>query len=284
MILLRAMAKLPLSILYLISSFTAFLTYNIFKYRYRVVYKNLKNSFPEKDEKEIKALTKKFYLNFTDWMVETLKASAISEKELLQRVTFTNPELLDEYLKGSKSIIAMATHQFNWEWMLLAGSARFKVPIDPIYQRLSNKKIEEFILEIRSRFGGAPIPKDESLSVILKRIKEQRIIGLVADQIPAKDNQNKYWTNFLNQDTAFFMGAESLPKMTKMPVVLMSINKTKRGYYEVTLEEIAKPPYDFNEIQILPVYVRKVEEQIKQHPDAWLWTHRRWKYQRAAYE
>jgi len=278
------MAKLPLTILYLFSSLLAFLAFYVFKYRYKVVFENLKRSFPEKDDEEIRKLARQFYTNLSDWMAETLKASAMSEHELQKRVKFVNAEALENHLKQGKSVIAMATHQFNWEWMLLAGGARFKVPVDAIYQPLSNKKIEEFILQIRSRFGGSPIPKDETLPVVLKRIKEQRIIGMVADQIPAKDNQHKYWTKFLNQDTAFFMGAESLPKITQMPVVLMAINKVKRGYYEVKLEEIAQPPYDYQQVQILPVYVRKAEEQIKSNPDGWLWSHRRWKYQRGAYE
>jgi len=284
MILLRRMARLPLSILYLFSDMLGFLAFYVLKYRYKVVIENMQKSFPEKSEKEIKRLTKQFYFNLSDWVVETLKASEMSENDLKKRVKFLNTAPLENHLKNGKSVIVMATHQFNWEWMLLAGGVYFNVPVDAIYQPLSNKKVEEFILQIRSRFGGLPIPKDEALPVVLKRIKEQRIIGLVADQIPAKDNQHKYWTNFLNQDTAFFMGAESLPKMTQMPVVLMAINKVKRGYYEVKLEEIAQPPYDFQQVQILPVYVRKAEEQIKSNPDGWLWSHRRWKYQRGAYE
>jgi KDO2-lipid IV(A) lauroyltransferase len=284
MILLRAMARLPLSVLYLFSSLLAFFAFRVFKYRYKVVHENLKKSFPEKNEKEIAELAAQFYPNLTDWIVETLKASAMSEKELLKRVKFVNAEVLEKYLSQNKSVIVMATHQFNWEWMLLAGGARFKVPVDAIYQPVSNKKIENFILEIRSRFGCSPIPKDETLPIVLKRIKEQRIIGLVADQMPAKDNQQRYWTNFLNQDTAFFMGTESLPKLTKMPVVMVGINKVRRGYYEIVLEEIAHPPYDFERMQILPVYVRKVEQQIKLNPESWLWSHRRWKYQRGAYE
>ena len=275
---------MPLSILYVLSGFVAFIAFYLIKYRYKVVQSNLKRSFPEKTEKEILKLTRKFYLNLTDWLVETLKASVMSPAQLQKRVTFLNTEILDNYLRDGKSVVIMATHQFNWEWMLLAGCLQFKTPIDAIYMPVSNKKVEEFVLKVRSRFGGAPIPKDETLPTVVKRIKEQRIIALVADQIPAKDNQNKYWTTFLHQDTAFYMGAESLPKITKLPVVFMAIRKVKRGYYEVTLEKIAEPPYEYQAEEILPVYVRKTEKLISSDPAGWLWSHRRWKYQRGAYE
>jgi len=284
MFILRGMAKLPLSILYVLSGFVAFIAFYLIKYRYKVVQSNLKRSFPEKTEKEILKLTRKFYLNLTDWLVETLKASVMSPAQLQKRVTFLNTEILDNYLRDGKSVVIMATHQFNWEWMLLAGCLQFKTPIDAIYMPVSNKKVEEFVLKVRSRFGGAPIPKDETLPTVVKRIKEQRIIALVADQIPAKDNQNKYWTTFLHQNTAFYMGAESLPKITKLPVVFMAIRKVKRGYYEVTLEKIAEPPYEYQAEEILPVYVRKTEKLISSDPAGWLWSHRRWKYQRGAYE
>ncbi|SDZ96763.1 lysophospholipid acyltransferase family protein [Pedobacter hartonius] len=284
MVLLRGMAKLPLSVLYVISGIVAFFAYHVIRYRYKVIFTNLQQSFPEKDDREIRKLTRQFYLNLTDWLVETLRASEMSAGELEKRVRFVNTGVLDKHLEQGKSVITMATHQFNWEWMLLAGSLRFKVPVDAVYTPVSNKKVEEFILRTRSRFGGLPIPKDETLPVVAKRIKEQRIIGLVADQMPAKDNQHKYWTTFLNQDTAFFMGAESLPKITKLPVVFMAVHKVKRGYYEVKLEEIAQPPYNYQENQILPAYVQRAEQLIRANPDGWLWSHRRWKYQRGAYE
>jgi KDO2-lipid IV(A) lauroyltransferase len=284
MFLLKALARLPLSLLYILSDFISFINFYLVKYRYDVVYTNLKNSFPEKSEKEIRILIKKFYLNLTDWFVETLKASQMSAEELQRRIKFIDGAVIDHYLTQGRSVIAMATHQFNWEWMLLAGCLRFKVPIDAIYMPVSNKKMEAFMLNIRSRFGGLPIPKDETLPTIMKRIKEQRIIGLVADQKPAQDHQKKYWAIFLNQETAFFMGTESLPKLTKMPAVFMGIHKIRRGYYEVRVEEIAHPPYDYQQIQVLPIYIRKAEELIRSEPDGWLWSHRRWKYKRGAYE
>lgn len=284
MIVLRGLARLPLSILYLLSGFVAFLAFHVIRYRYKVIYTNLRLSFPEKSEQEIRTLVRRFYRNLTDWMVETLKASVMSAAELQRRVTFRNPEVMDSLLAEGRSVVVMATHQFNWEWMLLAGGLRFGVPIDAVYMPLSNKKMEHFMQQQRSRFGGVPIPKDQALPAVLKRIKEQRIIGLVADQVPAQDNQQKYWTTFLHQDTAFFMGAESLPKMARLPVVFMGIRKLRRGYYEVSLEEIGRPPYDYQQLQLLPGYVRKAEELISENPDGWLWSHRRWKYQRGAYE
>jgi len=284
MFLLRRMAKLPLSILYVISNCVAFLAYHVIRYRYKVIYSNLKLSFPEKTEAEVRQLIKQFYLNMSDWLVETLRASEMTAEELDKRVRFVNTTVLERYLEEGKSVITMATHQFNWEWMLLAGSIKFKVPVDAVYMPISNKKVEEFVLKIRSRFGGNPIPKDDTLPLVAKRIREQRIIGLVADQMPSKDNQQKYWTTFLNQETAFFMGTESLPKMTKLPVVFMAVHKVRRGYYEVKLEEIAQPPYSYDNRQILPAYVRHAEKLIRANPAGWLWSHRRWKYQRGAYE
>lgn len=284
MFLLNILRKLPLSVLYLLSDCLAFIAFSIVKYRRKVVFDNLSKAFPDKERKELSKIARKFYKHMADWLVETLKASNLSEAQLGKRVDFRNTASIREYLDQDKSVIVLTAHQFNWEWVLLSGCLAFETPIDAIYMPVNNKRVESLLLAIRSRFGGLPIPKDEALPTLIKRIKKKRIIAMVADQRPPQHVTDKYWAHFLQQETAFYPGAESLPKFTKLPVFFLRTRKIGRGRYTVSIEKIAEPPYDYLKKEIMPTYIEKVEELLKEHPDNWLWTHKRWKYARGAYE
>lgn len=284
MFFLKILSRLPLSLLYLLSDLLAFLAFGFIKYRRRVVFENLSKAFPDKKDQELQKIAKRFYRHMADWLVETIKAATLSEAQLKKRVVFSNTTILQDYLNQEKSVIVLTAHQFNWEWVLLAGCLTFKTPIDAIYMPVNSKKIESLLLSIRSRFGGLPIPKDEALVTLGKRIKNKRIIAMIADQRPPQPMADKYWTSFLGQETAFYPGAESLPKFTKLPVFFMRTRKVKRGHYTVSIEKIAEPPYNYHQQEIMPLYIKKVEEILQERPDNWLWTHKRWKYARGAYE
>ncbi|MEH6304657.1 lysophospholipid acyltransferase family protein [Olivibacter sp. CPCC 100613] len=284
MFFLKMLSKLPLSVLYCLADFLAFIAFNVIKYRRSVVFDNLSKAFPAKQKAELNKIAKKFYMHLADWLIETLKASNLSETQLKRRVHFEHTELIREYLDQDKSVIVLTAHQFNWEWVLLSGCLAFEAPIDAIYMPVSNKRVESFLLSIRSRFGGSPIPKDEALSILVKRIKKKRIIAMVADQRPPQHATDKYWSHFLQQETAFYLGPETLPKFIKLPVFFMRTHKTGRGRYTVSIEKIAEPPYDYLKKEIMPLYIEKLEELLEKHPDNWLWTHKRWKYTRGAYE
>jgi KDO2-lipid IV(A) lauroyltransferase len=281
--LIKLLSRLPLRVLYIIADLIAWFARAVVRYRRDTVLNNLHNSFPEKSEEEINAIAKGFYRNLADLIVETLKAVTISKEELEKRVEFTNMEILKEYLEKKQSVVMIAIHQCNWEWMLLAGCIKLPHPIDAIYLPLNDKKIDKLMFETRSRFGGHPISAHNALMEVMKRNNLVRAFGMVADQVPPKAS-DKHWSTFLNQDTAFLLGTEQLPKFTRNPVLFMNIRRKKRGYYEVRLEKIAEPPYARDDkFTIIETYKVMAENLIRQYPSDWLWSHRRWKYKKPVY-
>ena len=123
MLFLKILSKLPLSILYAISNFLGFLVGKVLRYRKQIVLENLRNSFPDKSEKELRSIATGYYRNLSDVIVETLKAISISKQELVKRVKFKNLELMDQYYKDGISMIVLTIHQCNWEWLLISGTA-----------------------------------------------------------------------------------------------------------------------------------------------------------------
>ena len=275
----RLLGKLPLTVLYGLASVVRFLFNYVISYRKKVIEANLKNSFPEKSDTEIKTLRNKFYGYLTDQLVEFFYGVRISPEEMMQRMQFVNEEIITKHLNNNEPVVLVAGHQGNWEWAIhrlgLSGNA-----YDVVYQRLNNKDFNEFTMEVRSRFKGVTLlEKRESIIASRDRKNIPRAICLAADQAPQKP-ESAYWTTFLNQDTAFFTGMERFARDYQYPVIFLELIRTGRGKYTMSFESLASPDqYETLEKgAIIERFARRLEKSINAYPDQYLWSHRRWKH------
>ncbi|QJW90685.1 lysophospholipid acyltransferase family protein [Spirosoma taeanense] len=282
MIFFRLLSRLPLGFLYGLSDFLHFLLLYVVRYRRRVVFENLRLSFPEKSAHEIQLIAKGFYRNLTDLVVETIKMPALSPDTLRRRVQFTNPELVKDRLRAGQAVIGMASHQSNWEWIPSA-SVLNEMPTDSIYKPLNSPFFEELMRAVRAHFGAVPVPMHTLPRRMAAQKNVPRIIALVADQVPDVPEQ-AYWTDFLHRDTPFYPGTERLARSRSLPVFYTELTRVRRGYYEVRFTLIGEPPYtDLPPGTILERYRDQLEETIRKHPSDWLWSHKRWKHWRGKY-
>lgn len=271
---------LPLKIQYFIADFLYIILYYIIAYRKKVVYINLKNSFPEKSDKEIKSIAKKFYKHLADLFIENISFHFFSEKDILKRVKFTNIEILNNYYKQNKSVVAVLGHYGNWE--LYCGMPLITKHLNiGVYKKLSNKSFDDLFKKTRKKFGAEAVEMHNTFRTIIKYAKEGKLTftGLISDQTPTK-SEIHYWTKFLNQDTPIFLGVEKIAKKTNQPVVFMDMKKIKRGYYQVEIIKLFENPQETKEYEITEKHVRLLERIIKNKPEYWLWSHRRWKHKK----
>jgi len=274
MFVLRLISKLPLGVLYVISDLIYLLTYYIFKYRRKVVMTNLEKSFPQASKKELEKISKTFFRNLSDYAAETLRLLSMSEAELRKRVVYTNPELIHEYTNKNQSVLLLASHQFNWEWLLAAGCLQLAVPIDFVYLPQRSKLANAFALAVRTRFGAHAIPRESVGREAIRRKDIIRGTAIVADQYPGHSNHRRYWATFLGQRTAFFHGISQLATLQNAAAYFGASRKISRGHYEVTLVKLADPG---DGLKIIDRYITESEKVIREQPAGWLWSHRRWK-------
>ena len=280
----RLISYLPFPLLYGLAWFAYLLLYHVVRYRREVVAGNLSKAFPEKSEAERSSLARAFYRQFCQVALEIIKARRMQPEDFLQRARMLNPELLQRYSKDfSESVIVLTIHQGNWEWMLHGATTHFDIPISPVYKPLHNKTADKLIYDIRSQFGSRPLSMDESVKDIIRRRREFRVFVLVADQSPIRSERG-YWTTFMNQEANFYLGAETIAKMTKFPVLYAQCHRRSKGHYEIEFKELAEPPYDKDTHVLTDRYVAMAEEAIREEPESWLWTNRRWKRDRAKEE
>jgi KDO2-lipid IV(A) lauroyltransferase len=275
-------AAAPFWALYLFASFLAWLAWRVFPYRPHVVRDNLTKAFPDLDEPALRGLMRRYYRGFADVLIETIKASTMSADEIRRRVAFAGIEPVREALANGNSVILLAAHQCNWEWMLQKTALDLGYPLDAAYKPLINAWAEREMLKLRTRFGARLVPGQRLLADILKRGRAPRGIALLADQEPKTADRN-YWIRFLNRDTAFFVGPEEIARVTRFPVFFVGMTRTSRGHYEVQFTPLSTGKERMEPGVLTERYARLVEQQIHRGPADWPWSHKRWKLKRSLY-
>ncbi len=279
----RLLSHLPLRVLYAIAGLAAWLAFRVVPYRADMIDASLATAFPELDARERRAVRHRYYRGFAQMFAELLKASALGPEEFRRRVRIVNLEEPRALLERGQSVLLVAAHQCNWEWMLLALSLELGYPLDAAYKPLVNEWAEREMRKLRTRFGSRLVPAQDLLPDILRRRGVVRAIAMVADQEPTKA-ERKYWTRFLNRDTAFYMGPEEITRVTRLPVFFIAIRRRSRGYYEMEFLPLAPAGQPLSSGALTERYARLVEEQIRAAPPDWPWSHKRWRLKKSVYQ
>jgi Kdo2-lipid IVA lauroyltransferase/acyltransferase len=279
----RLLACVPLQALYGLASFAGWLTFRFFPYRQHVVRENLSKAFPALAEPQLREVMRRYYLGFAEMLMEIIKSARMPAAELSRRVRIVNLEAPRALLERGQSVLLVAAHQCNWEWMLLALSIELGYPVDAAYKPLVNAWAEREMKKLRTRFGSRLVPAKDLLPDIIKRRDVVRAVAMVADQEPTT-SEHKYWTRFLGRDTAFYMGPEEIARVTHFPVFFIAMRRTARGYYEMEFQLLAAPGQSGGSGELTERYARLVEQQIHAAPPDWPWSHKRWKLKRSVYQ
>jgi len=274
---LYAISLLPLPVLYLFATFLYWQLYYIFGYRKAIVRTNLLNSFPEKSEKEILSIEKRYYKYLAALIFEVIKMATISKAELRKRFKFKNLSTINDYLEKGTSVLVCSAHYGNWEWGTLAIGLNLKGENYPIYKPLSNKVFDKWFFDIRSRFGNHMISMKQTYRALTETKDTPTVFCFGSDQAPPK-NESHYWLNFLNQPTSIQMGVEKIAIKTNRPIVYIKVSVVKKGYYEVDCVPLITAPQKTNGHEITDIHARFLEQIIQEDPAYWLWSHKRWKH------
>jgi Kdo2-lipid IVA lauroyltransferase/acyltransferase len=272
------LSRLPMRILYLKSDISFFIIYYIIGYRKKVVLNNLKLVFKDKAEKELLIIRKKFFKHLMDLMMESIKAFSISEKEILKRYTYKNPELVNKYAKEGKSIALVGAHQANWEWSTSLPKV-LDINVYGAYTKLNNAYFEKCVRDSREKFGVFGYKTSEMVRAMQQRVsnKEQGAYILLSDQSP-QFHKAYYWRNFFNTKVPVHTGAEMLAKKFDLVVINYVTKKIKRGYYETEFQLITAEPKEVEDYKITDAYTKLTEKNISNQPEFYLWSHNRFKH------
>ncbi len=279
---IRVFSRVSLAVWYPIARFMAWMAWRVIPYRRHVVLANLTASFPEWDAATRERVIRDYYRGFGDMLVEIMRSLRLTREELARRVVLSNPELVREEVAKGRPVLLVAAHQANWEWMLLGLSTQLGVPLDAAYKPLVDSWAEREMRKLRSRFGARLIPAQGLLCDIIQQRNAPRVIAMVADQEPVT-SERKQWIRFLNRDTAFFLGAEEIARATKYAAFFVRLKRVGRGHYRAEFVPLAAAGEQLQGGEFTARYARLVEEQIRESPADWPWSHKRWKLKKPLY-
>jgi KDO2-lipid IV(A) lauroyltransferase len=273
-------SMLPFRLLYLFSDGVYFLLYHIIGYRKKVVRQNIAMALPHLSAKERLAIEKKFYQHLCDLFLEMIKTMTISKKELDNRYRFANIDLYLELEKQQKSIAVFMAHYASYEWAISMNSI-INFEGYAIYKKISNKYFDKLVRDIRSKFKATLITNKETIKTIELNAKNNHlgVYGFASDQSPQL-SKTHHWAPFMGIESPVHTGAEMLAKRFNMNVLFLKTKKVKRGYYEATFEYLAEHPSEVPNYEISEAFLKKVEGQILEAPEYYLWTHKRWKHRK----
>jgi KDO2-lipid IV(A) lauroyltransferase len=275
---LYLIAILPFRVLYLFSDFIYVLVYYIFSYRKKVVRENIRLALPHLTEKERMRIEKDSYRHLCDMFLEMIKTMTISVKDIERRFVFTNIEVYQDLEKKGKSVALMCAHYASYEWVISINS-KSDFAGYAIYKRINNKYFDHLVKKIRSRFKAQLITTKQAVNTIEANETAgiKGLYGFASDQSPQLKRKT-YWSSFMGIEVPVHTGAEMLAKRFDMTVVFLKVKKIKRGFYEASFELLTDNAGSIPYYQITETFLRKVENQIAEAPEYYLWTHKRWKH------
>lgn len=276
---LTLFAKIPLSILYSVSTFTSWVLRDIVKYRRKVVDENFQRAFPTSDDKERREWRKEFYRYLCDTFIEAAKLLGISDKEVDSRVKVFNADIVDEAVKEGHSVVLFLGHYGNWEWVpAITRHFNCKADMVQIYHPLTDKVMDRIMLKIRSRFGSESIPMANTYRrlVEIERDGGRFVAGFISDQRP-RGHHTDSWMEFLGIETDYITGGEVIGNRLKCKYIYLDVEPSGRGHYNLTFRQI-QPLDDGKEFPYTRAYMKMLEETIRRNPPYWLWSHKRFSH------
>ena len=268
---------------YIVENLLFFILYYCLRYRMKVVKANLRNSFPEKSEQERAAVCRSFYRTLAEIFVDTVNMAHMSEEK--GRTVLTVKGFEEHYAKvHGRDWIAMTAHFGCWEYCSYWGLYERSQMLVAVYHPLRSKVMERLYQRLRNYENSMTVAMKDSLRFYLRNRErgiegKNLVMGLIADQNPPR-RPDSHWFRFLNQDTIFFDGGEKLALRCNLPVYFVRMERLQRGRYQMSFEPIYDGVEEVAEYEITERYVRRLEAMICEHPELWMWSHRRWKHKR----
>jgi KDO2-lipid IV(A) lauroyltransferase len=240
---------------------------------------NFKNAFPEKTATELHSLEVLFYHHFGDVVVETIKSFTMSREDILKRMVILNPELVNRYFDEGRSVLLSGAHFNNWEWIATGLAPQVMHEACALYKPLSNAFFERKLKSTRGKFGLHLVGIQDAVSFFESNKDKLTLTIFGIDQSPGHPDRC-HWMQFLNQETGVQFGLEKFARELDFPVVFGKLNKVRRGYYTLELSLVTDTPRQHPYGWIIESATHMVEAEIKEAPQYWLWTHKRWKHRR----
>jgi KDO2-lipid IV(A) lauroyltransferase len=248
------------------------------KYRRAVTLDNLRNAFPEWDQQRLESVLRGSFRSVGTALFEFMYLPKMTSDDVNDVCRVRNPELVQKVYSCGKGALMLTAHFGNWEMFAQAFFTSTGIPLHIITKPQANKFVDQKINRWRTKFGNKVVSMD-SIREMLSLLRENKAVGIVADQTAAKES---IAVPFFGREVPTYEGPAVLSLKTNTPLVAGFAIRKEDGNYEAYFEEI--PSSDLREFspqnvaELTRRHVALTESVIRQHPEQWMWMHKRWKH------
>ena len=278
-VLLGIFGALPRKVSLCLARGVAVLAYRSLGHLRRTAARNLNLAFPHWTPERTRLVVRGVFQNFGRLLAEFSRLPKLNRDNISQVVVYDGFDHFAESLRRGNGTLFLTAHYGAWELCSFAHALyghRLKFVVRPI----DNPYLDRLVNAYRTASGNQVIPKKGSLREMLRTLKRNEGVGILIDQNTTRDAG--VFVDFfgLQACTTSVLAALALRTgATVIPGVLIwdSARKIHRLRFEPPVKIVQTGDSRADIVENTARFNKILEGLVRQHPDQWLWVHRRWK-------
>jgi Kdo2-lipid IVA lauroyltransferase/acyltransferase len=244
----------------------------------RIVRRNLQFIHPECSRNQIQNLANRIFQHLGITILEFLQLAYLSHEELMSNLQIEGKEILAEALANLSGVVLISAHLGNWEVAWQVCPSFFHRQITGVAKKLRNVKLNRLIHNRRTRFGNRILYKKGALPDMMQTLRQGEIVGLLMDISRRFDGVE---VEFFGHRATATPAAALLAMRCKSPIIAAFSHRNAKGQLIIRIEppiEILRTGNLRTDLQINTQRITdRVERAIRNYPEQWNWTLKRWK-------
>ncbi len=237
---------------------------------------NLKHAFPDWTEDKRKEVALGVWDNLGRGAGEYMQVDQLQVEGPNARIEVEGLEHLLKARDSGERYILFSAHMANWE-VISVSATRYKILLTNVYRSASNPYVDKLTRKIRSNFAGTLIPKGrKGARKLITEFKNGKPLGMLVDQ---KLNEGVS-IPFFGRDCMTASAPAELSIRFDCPLIPTQVIRLAGSKFKVIFYPPMEKPNTGNlkedSLNLLKQVNLTLEKFIKEHPDQWLWVHKRW--------
>lgn len=239
----------------------------------RVARRNLSMAMPRLSDGQRERVIDGVFRSIARLLVAFARFPKIGRENVSEWIRYEGFDHFEEALGRGKGVLFATAHLGNWELSAFAHSL-MAAPMHVVVRPLDNPKIDALVSGYRTASGNHVIQKKDFARGILKALSANEAVGILIDQNSGLEEG--VFVDFFGIPACANPGIARLAAHSGATVItgFALWSEVERRYvlrFYPPVEITGDPAADTQRLQ------SSIEAVIREHPDQWLWIHRRWK-------
>jgi KDO2-lipid IV(A) lauroyltransferase len=250
---------------------------HVLRSRDRLALRNLRATFPERSESELRGILDECWRHFGREALVYIRMQTMSLDEIAARCPFVNASILEEASARGKGVLLISAHFGGWEVGGLALTALVE-NVRTVTRPLDNEYLEADLASTRARTGAEVVDRRRAARPLMKGLAENAVVVLLPDQrvLPREG----ILAPFLGRPAWTTDGPAKMAVRSGSTIVFAFCMPEEAGHrlqFEepIQVEDLSE---DERDPAALTTRINDViSRRIAARPELWFWMHDRWK-------